>query len=86
MSQLHYMTKRGAGVMVSGTAAELGKRMMRLRCTATLRSDHGAEIGRVVRCEGECGAFDAQSCPGNGWHAWYDQTGDDVQPEPNEES
>ena len=53
MSRLTYMTKRGAGVVKLGTAAELGDKMMRLKTHATLRSDHGAIIGEVSECQGE---------------------------------
>ena len=81
MSQLAYMTKRGAGVVKLGTAAELGDKMMHLRTAATLRSDHGAVIGEVRECEGECDA----PCPGKGWHCFYEQTGDNVRPEPEDD-
>jgi hypothetical protein len=63
--------------MVSGAAAELGPRMMRLRAPATLISDHGAEIGRVSKCDGSCDA----PCPGRGWHCFYDSTGDNTMPD-----
>jgi hypothetical protein len=72
MSSLTYMTKRGAGVGIYGKAADLGKRMMRLRTEATLRSDHGAIIGEVTECDGSCDSRDHK------WHWWYDPTGDGV--------
>ena len=81
MSRLTYMTKRGAGVVKLGTAAELGDKMMRLKTHATLRSDHGAIIGEVSECQGECDA----PCPGKGWHCFYDPTGDNVRPEPEDD-
>lgn len=75
MSQLAYMTKRGAGVVEMGTAAELGLKLEKLRTSATLRSDHGAVIGRTEACDGACDG----DC--GGWHCWYDHEGDDVIPE-----
>jgi hypothetical protein len=80
MSQLTYMSKRGAGVGHFGTAKELGERMKRLRARATLRSDHGAVIGTVEECDGAC--FDPNCL---GWNWWYDPTGDDVKPDPEAE-
>ena len=71
MSQLAYMTKRGAGVVKMGAASELGPELERLRTPATLRSDHGAVIGTTTRCDGACDG----DC--GGWHWWYDADGDD---------
>ena len=48
MSQLAYMTKRGAGVVHMGTAAELGARMMRLKTSATLRSTTAPSLARYA--------------------------------------
>ena len=76
MSQLVYMTKRGAGALKTGTAAKLGPELQRLRTSAELRSDHGAVIGSASPCDLSC---DGQC---DGWHWWYDADGDDVRPEP----
>jgi hypothetical protein len=77
MASLAYMTKRGAGVVYYGTCADLGKRMIRLKTSAILRSNHGVIVGEVRECDGGCDA----PCPGNGWHCWYDSTGDEAGPD-----
>jgi hypothetical protein len=74
MASLAYMTKRGAGIVKLGTCAELGKAMMRLRTPATLRSNHGAIVGTMRKCDGTCD----NPCPGKGWHGFYDPTGDET--------
>ena len=73
------MTKRGAGVVKMGKAAELGALMMRLKTRATLRSNHGAVIGEVTECDTWRSRM--VPCPGKGWHCFYDPTGDNVLPE-----
>ncbi len=79
VSQLAYMSKRGAGVVQMGTAAELGSKLEKLRTNATLRSNYGAVIGGTEACNGACDG----DC--GGWHWWYDHEGDDVQPETDED-
>jgi len=78
VSQLAYMTPRGAGVVKMGPARELGPKLEKLRTSATLRSDHGAVIGGVSRCDGACDG----DC--GGWHWWYDADGDDEKLETDE--
>lgn len=78
MSQLAYMTKKGAGVVECGTAYELGPKLKTLKVDATLRSDHGAVIGESRKCDGVCDG----DC--GGWHWHYDPTGDGVAPESEE--
>ena len=63
--------------MVLGTCAELGPKMMRLKTSAVLRSNHGVIVGEVRECDGGCD----QPCPGDGWHCFYDPTGDDITPD-----
>ncbi len=75
MSQLTYASGRVAGILIQGTAEKLGARMMRLRKSATLRSNRGAVIGSSSRCDGACGG----QC--RGWHVWYDPSGDELTPE-----
>ena len=79
MSQLAYMTKRGAGVVKMGSARDLGPELEKLQTSATVRSEHGAVIGGSSRCDGACDG----DC--GGWHWWYDADGDDEVPEPESE-
>lgn len=77
MSQLIYMTPRGAGACRMGPAATLGPAMLKLRRPAKLWSEHRALIGESRACDLSC---DGQC---RGWHVWYDPTGDDMRPEPD---